>query len=89
MSSFIFEYKAFLNKAAGDGGILNREELIGILERMDKGNNKPVDDNTHDDGNHNDGDGDGNNVRPSCNVVVDETTVDTSGAFSFNKQHRF
>lgn len=67
------QYKAFLNKAAGDGGILNREELIAILERMDKGNNKPVDDNTHDDGNHNDGDGDGNNVRPSCNVVVDET----------------
>ena len=67
------QYKAFLNKAAGDGGILNREERIAILERMDKGNNKPVDDNTHDDGNHNDGDGDGNNVRPSCNVVVDET----------------
>ena len=49
------EYKAKLNKAAGDGGVLNREELIGALEKwkkeidestnpVDGGENPPVED---------------------------------------------
>ena len=41
-------YKNFLNKAAGNGGILNREELIGALgelENTEEPEDKPVEEN--------------------------------------------
>lgn len=41
-------YKMFLNKAAGNGGVLNREELIGGLEKLKK--DEPDDDVDNDDG---------------------------------------
>ncbi len=41
-------YKMFLNKAAGNGGVLNREELIGALSELKK--DEPDDDVDNDDG---------------------------------------
>lgn len=41
-------YKMFLNKAAGNGGILNREELIGALEDLEKEKPVPVKEEDHD-----------------------------------------
>ena len=79
------QYKAYLNKAAGDGGILNREEFITMLERSD--NNKKIpDDKPNDNGNGNggtvddgnggtvdDGNGNGNVVAPkTCTITVDQ-----------------
>ena len=46
-------YKMFLNKAAGNGGVLNREELIGALGELKKDNND-VDDIDDDDDHGND-----------------------------------
>lgn len=79
------QFKAYLNKAAGDGGILNREEFITMLERSD--NNKKIpDDKPNDNGNGNggtvddgnggtvdDGNGNGNVVAPkTCTITVDQ-----------------
>ena len=71
------QYKAFLNKAAGDGGILNREEFITMLERMDKPEktDKPekIEDNTQHDEVH-DTDDDGDDIVPNrCDVSMRET----------------
>lgn len=55
-------YKDFLNTMGGDGGLINREELIGGLQKRQKAlENKDNDDN-----------GDDDCVEEKCNVAVEE-----------------
>lgn len=69
------KYKAYLNKAAGDGGILNREEFITMLERMD--NNKPVDNNEQNDNVNNNHDNNvDNNDDNDDSIVVERCPVE-------------
>lgn len=58
------EYKSFLNKAAGNGGVLNREELLGALGEINKKEEIPGGDEQV-----NDEDGEEDVICENCNAT--------------------
>lgn len=64
-------YKNFLNVAAGDGGKLNRDELVGALKRIYA--KKPVEETAEQGGVEEGDDGDGDQ---DCSAIVSSTTTD-------------
>ena len=59
-------YKTFLNNAAGNGGVLNREELIGAVQQL---KDKPPVEHT---------DEEGETVPEKCHLEKNNNSVDTT-----------
>lgn len=73
-------YKTFLNNAAGNGGVLNREELIGAVQQL---KDKPPVEHTdeEDDGDEEittGGDEEGETVPEKCPLEKNNNSVDTT-----------